>query len=84
MKKLWLFLLLRFSFLGFSQTDGTLSGSISCDGQAVKQAVVSIGSHKTQTDSLGHYSFTNVAAGSYRLSASTDMSGYQIGWESAW
>ncbi len=36
------------------------------------------------TDSLGHYSFTNVAAGSYRLSASTDMSGYQIGWESAW
>jgi len=94
MKKLYKsFLVSLFVILVGTASATTISGNmlyLNNPDLPIPNAVVSLKNLSTNTivtyttGDDGLYLFENVAAGNYKLSATTSMSGYEISWESAW
>lgn len=94
MKKIYRILIVSlFSILVGSASAATVSGNmlyLNNPQLPIPNVVMSLKNLSTNvtvtciTDNNGYYQFDDVAQGNYRLSASTNAPGYQIGWESAW
>lgn len=61
--------LLLLCFTSFSQQTGTISGKITSEKKCVPYVNISINSNKyqTQSDSLGHFKFKDIATGNYKI-----------------
>lgn len=68
MKNRFVFYFMMLSSTGFSQNQISLSGIISYDGRPTSQILVVIDRlYKTQTDSLGNYTFSSLTTGNHQL-----------------
>lgn len=73
MKKQLGFYFLLLPFLGFSQSDVSLSGTITDGKLPIKQAQLILDQQlKAETDSLGRYAFYNLTSGNHKLSVQAD------------